>query len=87
MNIVEFYKTQMKVLWNWKGGPLALIWRFVLTILVATVSLILTAWLLPSLHLAGLEQPHDRVPNGGRQRVAAEGRAMVAGVEHSEHLS
>jgi len=54
MNIIEFYKTQMKVLWNWKGGPLALIWRFVLTILVSTVSFIVTAALLPSLVVADL---------------------------------
>jgi uncharacterized membrane protein YvlD (DUF360 family) len=54
MSIVEFYKTQMKVLWNWKGGPLALVWRFFLTILVATASFIVTAIVLPSMVVADL---------------------------------
>ena len=53
MKIIELYKTQLQVLWTWKGGPLALIWRFVLTILVAAVSFAVTAWLLPDITIAG----------------------------------
>ena len=26
MNIIELYKAQLRVLWKWQGGPLALIW-------------------------------------------------------------
>ena len=53
MKIVELYKTQLHVLWTWKGGPLALVWRFVLTILVAAVSFAVTAWLLPDITIDG----------------------------------
>ena len=41
-------------MWNWKGGPLALIWRFVLTILVAAVSFLATDWIMPDIGVDGL---------------------------------
>src|SRR4051794_10144817 len=47
MKIIELYRTQLRVLWNWKGGPLALIRRFVLTIVVAAVAFSATAIILP----------------------------------------
>ncbi len=52
--LIEVYRTQLRVLWDWKGGPLALIGRFVVTVLVAAVSLVVTAWLLPWLTLASI---------------------------------
>jgi uncharacterized membrane protein YvlD (DUF360 family) len=41
-------------LWNWKGGPLALIGRFILTILVAAVAFGVTALILPGLKVNGV---------------------------------
>src|SRR5579871_3870984 len=54
MNIIELYKTQLRVLWNWKGGPLALLGRFVLTIFVAAVAFGATAIILPGLTVDGV---------------------------------
>ena len=60
MNLIELYKTQLRVMWNWKGGPLGLIWRFVLTILVAAVSFLVTDWIMPDITV-------DGVGDGGRR--------------------
>jgi uncharacterized membrane protein YvlD (DUF360 family) len=54
VKIVNFYATQLRVMWSWKGGPLALIWRFVLTILVAAISFLATAWILPDITVDGV---------------------------------
>ncbi|MBV9601709.1 MAG: phage holin family protein [Chloroflexi bacterium] len=51
MNIIDFYRTQLRVMWQWKGGPSALLWRFVLTSLIAAVAFLVTAWLLPGLNV------------------------------------
>ena len=45
--LIDFYATQARILWEWRGGPWALIKRLVITLLVSTVSFVLTAWLLP----------------------------------------
>ena len=47
MSLRELYATQLRVLWEWRGGPWALFKRLVLTLLVATFSFLATAWLLP----------------------------------------
>jgi uncharacterized membrane protein YvlD (DUF360 family) len=52
--LVALYKTQLRVLWDWKGGPVALIWRFALTIVVAAISFVATAWILADITIDGL---------------------------------
>ncbi|HEX5040705.1 MAG TPA: phage holin family protein [Candidatus Limnocylindria bacterium] len=52
--LIDFYGTQLRVLWEWKGGPSALLRRLVLTLLVAAVSFTITAWLLRSVTLDSL---------------------------------
>src|SRR5262249_7739363 len=54
MNIVELYRPKLRVLWNWKGGRLALLWRFIVTILLAAISFLFTTWFLPALHVNGV---------------------------------
>ena len=44
--LIDFYRTQLRVLWEWKGGPWALARRLILTLVVAAISFALTAWLL-----------------------------------------
>jgi putative membrane protein len=44
----------LRVLWDWKGGPWALLCQFVLTLVLATLSFTLTAWLLPRMSVDGL---------------------------------
>ncbi|MBV9578644.1 MAG: phage holin family protein [Chloroflexi bacterium] len=53
MNVVEFYRTQLRVMWQWKGGPGALVWRFVLTSLLAAIAFLITAWILPGMTVNG----------------------------------
>jgi uncharacterized membrane protein YvlD (DUF360 family) len=47
--LVEFYKTQGRILWEWRGGRRAMLKRLILTLIVSTVSLLLTAGLLPGI--------------------------------------
>jgi uncharacterized membrane protein YvlD (DUF360 family) len=56
--LIDFYATQARILWEWRGGPWALIKRLVVTLLVSTVSFLLTAALLPGIDV-GL--PRDAV--------------------------
>ncbi len=52
--LIDFYATQLRLLWDWRGGRLALLRRLVVTALVATISFATTAWLLPGLSVASL---------------------------------
>jgi len=44
--LLGFYATQVRVLWEWRGGRLALLRRLIVTLLVATVAFMATAWVL-----------------------------------------
>ena len=41
--LLGFYETQLRVLWEWRGGPVALLKRLLITLVVATVSFLATA--------------------------------------------
>ena len=45
--LLDFYGTQARILWEWRGGPWALLKRLVITLLVSTVALLLTAAIVP----------------------------------------
>ena len=47
--LIGFYGTQLRVLWEWRGGRVALVKRLLITLVVAGVSFLLTAWILPRL--------------------------------------
>ena len=47
--LISFYGTQLRVLWEWRGGPVALVKRLLITLVVAAVSFLLTAWIIPRL--------------------------------------
>ncbi|MBV9329217.1 MAG: phage holin family protein [Chloroflexi bacterium] len=49
--VVEVYKTQLRILWNWQGGPLALLARFVLTVVVSSIAFLGAAWIVPGVHV------------------------------------
>jgi uncharacterized membrane protein YvlD (DUF360 family) len=57
--LITFYGTQLRVLWEWRGGRLALLRRLVVTLVVATVSFLVTAWVLGS-HMS-VDRPIDGV--------------------------
>src|SRR5262245_64413204 len=46
--VLRLYSTQLRVLWEWRGGRLALLRRLAITLIVATVSFMLTAWVMGS---------------------------------------
>ena len=56
--LLDFYATQLRVLWEWRGGPVALLKRLIITLIVATVSFLLTAWIMPRLTV---DRPLDAV--------------------------
>jgi uncharacterized membrane protein YvlD (DUF360 family) len=47
--LIDFYATQVRILWEWRGGPWALLKRLAITLLVSTVALLLTAAILPGM--------------------------------------
>jgi uncharacterized membrane protein YvlD (DUF360 family) len=51
MSVIDFYRTQIRILWEWRGGPAALAKRLVITLVVSTFALYLTAGLLPGIQI------------------------------------
>ncbi|HEY6570972.1 MAG TPA: phage holin family protein, partial [Candidatus Limnocylindrales bacterium] len=51
MNLTALYTTQLRVLWQWRGGRKALIKRLLITLLVSSIAFLLTALLLPGITL------------------------------------
>jgi uncharacterized membrane protein YvlD (DUF360 family) len=47
--LLSFYGTQLRVLWEWRGGRIALLKRLIITLVVATISFMATAWIMPRL--------------------------------------
>ena len=43
-----FYGVQIRILWEWRGGRLALLRRLLVTLIVATVSFLATAGIMGS---------------------------------------
>jgi uncharacterized membrane protein YvlD (DUF360 family) len=52
--LIDFYATQIRLIWQWRGGPVALVRRFVVTVVVATVAFLATAWIAPGLSVDSL---------------------------------
>ena len=52
--LLDLYRTQAKVLWEWRGGRASLIKRGLLTFIVATFSFAVTAWLVPGIEIANI---------------------------------
>jgi len=51
MSVLDFYKAQLRVIWEWRGGPWALAKRFLITLVVASIAFVLTAWILPRISI------------------------------------
>ena len=47
--MLGFYRLQLRVLWEWRGGRLALVKRLLITLIVSAIAFYATAWLLPSI--------------------------------------
>ena len=52
--LFDVYATQVRLLWQWRGGPVALVKRGVLTFLVATVSFGITAAIVPGIEVSSI---------------------------------
>jgi uncharacterized membrane protein YvlD (DUF360 family) len=51
--VIEFYKLQIRLLWEWKGGPVALVKRGLITFVVAVISFAITAAIIPGFTIMG----------------------------------
>ncbi len=51
MDLKTLYATQLKILWEWRGGPAALVKRLVITLVVGTIAFAVTAWLQPNISI------------------------------------
>jgi uncharacterized membrane protein YvlD (DUF360 family) len=49
MSPIALYSTQLRVLWEWRGGWRALLKRLVITLVVSALAFAATAWLLPGI--------------------------------------
>ena len=49
MNLTALYTTQLRVLWEWRGGRKALLKRLLITLVVSTLAFLATAFLLPNI--------------------------------------
>jgi uncharacterized membrane protein YvlD (DUF360 family) len=47
--LIDFYGTQLRLIWEWRGGRASLVRRLLVTVAVAAVSFTVAAWLLPGL--------------------------------------
>jgi uncharacterized membrane protein YvlD (DUF360 family) len=47
--IVNFYRTQIELMWRWRAGRVALIKRAVIALVAGVIAINLTAWLFPGL--------------------------------------
>jgi uncharacterized membrane protein YvlD (DUF360 family) len=56
--LIDFYAIQVRVLREWRGGRVALVKRLLITLIVATVSFLVTTWLLPRMTI---DRPLDAV--------------------------
>jgi len=52
--LLDFYATQLRVMWAWRGGPMSLLRRAIVTVAVSTISFAVTAWLLPGMTVDSL---------------------------------
>ena len=52
--LIDFYSTQLRLLWEWRGGKVALLRRLMITVAVATVSFAATSFVLPGLSVDSL---------------------------------
>ena len=52
--LFDVYATQVRLLWQWRGGPAALVKRGILTFLVATISFAITAAIVPGIEVTGI---------------------------------
>jgi uncharacterized membrane protein YvlD (DUF360 family) len=52
--LIDFYRIQLRLLWEWRGGRAALVRRLVVTVAVATASFAVTAWLLRGMSVDSL---------------------------------
>ena len=69
MSPIDLYRTQLRVLWEWRGGRRALIKRLLITLVVSAIAFGVTAWLLPSITDRSVHRRRlCRRPDGAVQR-------------------
>ena len=51
LRLIDFYRVQAELVWNWRRGRRQLAWRAIVSFFVAAFALALTAFLLPGVHV------------------------------------
>jgi uncharacterized membrane protein YvlD (DUF360 family) len=54
VDLFDVYATQARLIWDWRGGPVSLVKRGVLTLVVATISFAVTAAIMPGISIDSL---------------------------------
>lgn len=49
--LIDLYRVQLRVLWTWRAGPLALLARIVVSLIVSVVGLLAADWILGGLRI------------------------------------
>lgn len=49
--LIDLYRLQLRVLWTWRAGPLALLGRLVVSLIVAVIGLVVADWFLGGLRI------------------------------------
>src|SRR3954451_18890136 len=49
--LIDLYATQAQILWDWRGGPVALVKRLLIVALVATIAFGITAAIMPGVRI------------------------------------
>jgi uncharacterized membrane protein YvlD (DUF360 family) len=51
---IDLLRTQIQILWNWQGGRWALVKRLLITLVVSTIALAITAAIMPGITIDGV---------------------------------
>lgn len=52
--LMAFYRLQFRLIWEWRGGPRALLRRILLTHLISAVAFVAAAWSVPGIRVSGI---------------------------------
>ena len=47
--VVDFYRTQIELMWRWRAGRVALLKRAIVALIAGVIAFNITAWLFPGL--------------------------------------
>ncbi len=52
--LIAFYRLQFRLVWEWRGGPRALLRRILLTHVISAIAFVAAAWSVPGIRVSGI---------------------------------